>query len=283
MANIHLSQGALLIGAYFNLILFTIEIVFVYIYFISKRSRDDPKVIKYAVIATLFFDTIGTVGTLATSYLLSITFAWRGASIQPPLWSLSVWVLCTAIVAAIVHTFMNRRVFILSKSYIICGIILILTIVTFTFFVLLTGITIAKERTLSTRYQDVYMVSAAFGTGALTDVVITVALLWQLRATPIHTRTTRILIRKISSMAITTGGITTALSLADLIAFVAKPEAGVSTAIGFIVGRAYSLTMLFTLNYRARIVEASELESSMLPSETGDIETVRCLPLSLPV
>jgi len=55
----------LLIGSYLNLMLYTLELVAVYLYFANERSKRDHSLITFAVCFTLFTDTLASFAVCA--------------------------------------------------------------------------------------------------------------------------------------------------------------------------------------------------------------------------
>jgi len=128
----------------------------------------------------------------------------------------------------------------------------------------------------------------------LTDVSITIALLWQLNITglysPLNLQTKRYipfppddythflgahinfhrrLVARISSQAIKTGVVTCLFALITLVTYLSYKNQSIATCVAYMLGRVYTATMLFSLIYRDKLLSGDELRNATLPSLNG--------------
>lgn len=85
---------------------------------------------------------------------------------------------------------------------------------------------------------------------AAADVCIAVFLVFQLRTMQGFTKNTRKMIRRLTFAAIETGSITASWALIALAVFLATPTSNIDVGIAYVLGRLYSITLLFNLIYR---------------------------------
>ncbi|KAF8159264.1 hypothetical protein B0H34DRAFT_796543 [Crassisporium funariophilum] len=101
----------LVVGAYLNMMLYTLELVSFHIYFIeSQRSKRDPGVLKCAALLSLFSDTLGTMSVCAmTSILVFSHDTTYYDDVESIVWPFFIWIITNGISAVVFQLFMIHR------------------------------------------------------------------------------------------------------------------------------------------------------------------------------
>ena len=140
------------------------------------------------------------------------------------------------------------------------------------------------------------MFRVVLGTAMLTDISITISLLWRLNRSGLYNhqnlQTKRYLffydrhisgrlsisslffhrfVAKISSLAIKTGVFPCVFALVTLVLYVSYKNLNIATFFAYMLGRVYTSTMLYSLIYRDKLYSDGELmniDSTSLPPMT---------------
>ncbi|KAF4614646.1 hypothetical protein D9613_003400 [Agrocybe pediades] len=132
------------------------------------------------------------------------------------------------------------------------------------------------------RYNEFRVVIIALTGIAFTDICINIALIWKLHMSSTYISGTRHLVNRIVTYAIVTGCTTSIFALSVLITYLIYPPSGISTAVGFSLGRVYTLTMIFTLISRDRLAK-DPVYHIVIETEWADSTTrANTPPLSTP-
>ncbi|KAF9479817.1 hypothetical protein BDN70DRAFT_664028 [Pholiota conissans] len=270
------NTAAKLIGTYLNLILYGVELVAIVIYFTSARAKRDKRFIAIAVITNLIIDTITTFAQCVDIFKLLIIEWGRSIESIHIHWSIAVWVFGTGFGSFVVEVFMALRYYRLTSNWFVTTVIGLLILLSLSGSLYL-GINVANSTHIPpTQLNDKKPVTIALASTVATDICITAALAWKLlyqeRSLSLHTKH---LIRRIAAFSIMTGTVTCAVALTALITFLISPVAGVSPCFGFIIGRVYTLTMLFTLLFRDKIAGRGSMyvdyDDDFRPSTTSGV------------
>ncbi|KAF8162755.1 hypothetical protein B0H34DRAFT_692829 [Crassisporium funariophilum] len=251
-----LDIGALLIGSYVNLALYSLEIIGAVIYFFgSERARRDRTLLKCAVATNVFLDTIGTFCACAINFQFIVVYWGNTDAIRKMYWPLPAWVFTHAFATLIFQSFLLHRYWGLSKNRITTAVILVLMVATLVASCY-TGVESALVASGSIRAQVGFPRHAIvfLALSVATDIAIATALIWKLRHSETYSVETRKLIDRICFMAILTGCVTCIYALACLITHLLYPTSKLSTCLGFSLSRIYTLIMIVTLLYRDRLV-----------------------------
>ncbi|KAL0957990.1 hypothetical protein HGRIS_000165 [Hohenbuehelia grisea] len=247
--------GSLLIGAYTNLCLLGLEIVLFFQYRLSKETRQCDGRFLQSMVAFLFLnDVLCSTIECAEVYRNLITLNGRLPGLRTfSNWRTLIFFLSTGLSVITVQLWMTYRYFRMSKRRVVCT---ILAVYSFLPFVtnLLTGIThFTRSQDPDIRKIMRKYVIISFTSVMIIDFALAVLLIWELwRVKPVF-RTTKFLVRKISSHAIQSGCISLLLALMTGIAYIVEADNKVSGAVSYNHGRVYTCSMLFALNYRSML------------------------------
>ncbi|KAF8918438.1 hypothetical protein CPB85DRAFT_1430610 [Mucidula mucida] len=269
-------RRALLIGTWFNCMLFMLEISQAYTFFTVFHR--DPPWIKCLVAFNLFVDTLGTADNCACIYLPIHTvlqaaltsLVYRRHSIRvKSKWAVPTYVILSGTSACTVQLFLAYRFWNLSKNYFISPFLFLFSLAAFAG-AIANGITVVQHSTYAERSFNIKTVIIWLVASAVADIAIAVSLVFKLQSTPTTFKETKTLIHRLTFAAVQTGSVTSALAILCLILYLINTESNITVGFGFCLGRVYTLTMLFNLNTRAKGRNANL--SSTEPHSTGQRE-----------
>ncbi|KDR82711.1 hypothetical protein GALMADRAFT_238210 [Galerina marginata CBS 339.88] len=238
--------GAQLIGCFVNLVLYTLALAASWKYFHSDRRKQDRKVFVGTVIHNLVMDTIGTLAICADTFTVFVV-CWgnigRVMSRNP--WALVVWLLTNALTEAVVQSFMVYRYWKLTSNYYVS--IPIVVMILFTLAVFLNLCAQSATNIDPHRLLRLPHIAMALGAAVATNLSINVALISYLHQVRTPYIATRHIIEKSITLVTITGCATSLIIVAVILTVFIHPLSSVSTAFGFIVGRTYTLTLLYML------------------------------------
>ncbi|KAF5324075.1 hypothetical protein D9619_011117 [Psilocybe cf. subviscida] len=181
---------------------------------------------------------------------------------------------------------MVRRYFILSKHYVISGIIIVLMLLSLERSMYLGISSATGNLPVEGRLTNFMPAILALSSSAAADLSTMIAMFWKLKVTDTYSRITHNLVRRMSAVVIITGTATCMVGLAIMISFLTYPLSTLSTCFASFAGRVYSLTMLFTLLYRDMIKDDQWIQiddsapGDVIPSANGSDVPGASTPLS---
>ncbi|KAJ7268582.1 hypothetical protein C8J57DRAFT_346782 [Mycena rebaudengoi] len=240
--------GPLLTGTWVNSGLYTVELIQVAYYF--THFPNDSLMIKLFVGAVLIADMTSMIAIYACVYLYSVTHWGELPYLATQNLPVPIFIFSTGLVASLVQSFLVLRYWRLSKNIYI-SLFLVLLVMVGVAGLLSAGIIIAIHPTYQERSRVRIPAAAFLGAEALTNVSISVALLWEFRKMRSPFTNTQSLLRRLASQSIQTGSAGATIAVAALIAYLVKNESNVPLGIVYSLGRFYCLTLLSNLNIRA--------------------------------
>lgn len=225
--------------------------VFQLVSYLRHYWKRDGYLIKGVVLLCFVIDTICTIAIFAWAYIDGVIHWGQVEYLSRQFWPTPTWVFCTTFVGAIVQSFLIYRYYLLSSQRIMSCILAI-----FMFGGLVGGFLLGIFNITFVSYADrekpkiismIWLISSSTA-----DVLIAVSLVLALsRVSAITTiRRTKLLLSKLIIVSIQSGAVTTILALLLLTFYLASPTTNDPAIFGFILGRAYTITMLFNLNIR---------------------------------
>jgi len=165
------------------------------------------------------------------------------------------------LVSTPVQLFTAWRIFVITESYWMPGLIGSFSLASFgaSFF---STETTARARVIANKHKLTHPYFLIFAT--VTDVLITVTLIYSLSKRRSLDRPMNVLLRKIMRLALQTGSITSFFTLMDAIAVYVWPKTAISFAFDFPIPKLYSNALLSTLNARSKL---SRIAADLSPDE----------------
>ncbi|KAL0957991.1 hypothetical protein HGRIS_000166 [Hohenbuehelia grisea] len=277
MALLDAQLGSLLIGSYFNLLFLGVEIYLFFQYRLSKERLRDSRLLQYIVSIAIVNDFFGSALECLAMYRVLIIAYGNPSKIQSMSnWPIGAYFISSSLSIVLGQGWLIWRYFQISKRR--WPALILATAVLCPFAVeIAAGIYAmqpSRAKNLRRRVNPVAILG--FAAVATVDLGIAGALLWELwRVQPVF-RSTRFVIRKITINIIQTGSATFLVALAVGVLYFVNPESSVSRAVFFCHGRVYTCTVLFTLNYRAKLRDGAAAQVYL---STGALQISSAPPL----
>ncbi|KAJ7848357.1 hypothetical protein B0H14DRAFT_2768096 [Mycena olivaceomarginata] len=243
--------GCLLVASWVNMVLFTVELNQIFMYF--TRYKREPTFNKVVVVVALSGDLLTVVSSLTTVYLYMVTHWGETEYLSTQPWSIPGYIVGTGITGAAVQIFLVRMLYALTKRWFwlpILGLFIMTGVVG-------AGITVGSlflDSSIHARDALVKWVTVWLAGSIAADISITAIFVIKLRTLKTDFRGTSSLIRRLSLASVRNGSITAAMTIATLIVFKLQPETNTALLIEMTIGRVYSLCMLVNLNSRGWIL-----------------------------
>ncbi|KAJ8093672.1 hypothetical protein PM082_023464 [Marasmius tenuissimus] len=264
--------GGLIGGTWANSYLYMIEIIMAVKYY--SRFQDDPPWLKSVVILTLVVDSISTINNYICTYMYTVLHWGDRQYLQNEYWPFQVYIVTTGVSALIVQQFLTHRFWTLTKNSVIT---LYLFLASLTAFggAIATATIMIRDSTFDSEREAVRIpVTIWLVVSAIADVSIAGVLIYTLHKHKSPFRQTKKLIEKLTTLAIQTGAPGSIVATIALFIYLSDPDGNISTALGFMLGRIYALTMLHNLNSRTRLRGLSrEPVTVQLTTTTRDVAT----------
>ena len=263
--------GALLVATCVIMMLYTLEISQVCVYF-KHHCQKDPVLVRTMVIVCLSFDSAGIIAECACVYLYTVTHWGDADYLLNQYWPIPMYVMTTAVTSMVVQMFLIRRYFHLVRGSdgpwkSIC--MAILSVASFG-----SAYTVAIMIILSSTYESrgllVVPVMLYLCLTAVTDWSIALSLIHKLRQMRSGFKASAGTLKRITYMAIQTGTATSTLALVGLCLYLAGNTTDLGTAVSFCIGTTYSLSMLHNLN-RRQVLAGKTPGTPSCSEETGSL------------
>lgn len=249
--DIESTVGGLLAGTWVNSYFFMIELIMCYRYF-TRYGRSDPIWLKGVVAMALAVDTTSTINHYACVWLYTITHWGEVDYVKKQYWPIPVYLVTTGASAWIVQQFLIYRFYLLSKNRWISPILLTVSYAAFGGSIATAAI-ITKKSDYSARNDVQVSVTIWLVSSAIADISIAVILIYTLQRMKTNFRKTKNLIRRLTTLAIQTGGPGSVVASLALALYLQDTEGNISVGVAFSLGRVYAITMLHNLNSREHV------------------------------
>ncbi|KAI0768342.1 hypothetical protein BD413DRAFT_614651 [Trametes elegans] len=183
----------------------------------------------------------------------------------------SVPIMC-GIVSAAVQFFYARRIFLLSGSMALGGVICVLAL-TQGSAAIASGVLLKDIRTAADQSRTTPAIATWLGGSALADIVIAVTMTFLLLRTKTGFRRSDSLVNKLVRLAIESGTITASVAIVDVVMFAALPQTLYHECPALALAKLYANMLLTSLNNRAFLHAATEV-SSTAHTASGFVATI---------
>ncbi|KAF9262841.1 hypothetical protein L218DRAFT_928877 [Marasmius fiardii PR-910] len=244
--------GPLLLGYLLNYGLYGILSVQVYVYY--NAFANDRTAIKAIVYGVYIVETMQTI-MITWNAFQNFVFGFGKSSALDAI-NLS-WFACCLIdgaVAFTVQTYFAYRIHLLSKSRLLAGLIVFMSVAQFGG--ALTTAILAKIIGLFSKIRNRTFIGVAFwlGGSAACDITIAVSMTYVLSRYDQDFKETRDLVRRIIRLTMETGSLTATVATSELILFLVFPSAPYHITAALILAKLYSNSMMVIFNTRMKIV-----------------------------
>lgn len=264
--NVTLIFGPMLIGVFFNMILYGILIVQTYHYYLSYKG--DVHWIRCLVLYLFVIETVNTGCDMAMMYQTLINNFGKADTTKffPTL--LAAEPITIVVISTPIQLFFAYRIRLLSKSNWLAGIIAFFATVS------LGGGAWSTVRIVKTKVfahkPELHLPALVWLLSAVvSDVMITVVLVITLNKRRTGFIATDDAISKIIRMTVQTGLLTSLFAIGDVIFFMTLPHTAVNFVWDLALTKLYSNCLLSTLNTRAELKESSGPRQLSLSGNVG--------------
>ncbi|KAI0643499.1 hypothetical protein C8Q79DRAFT_184160 [Trametes meyenii] len=250
--SINTTIGAVYIGVVIGTALFGLTVHQAYRYY--RTYTDDHLYIKSLVTTIIVLETFHSVLWSVVGYHYLITEAFQFPGIIEGHWSVKMTVTETTVLIVACGCFYSRRVYLVGPNY------RWLVVIAVTFMVVALGFGFAAgvEAFTSTQYitdfaHISWLVSIAYGLAAVTDVILTGALVFVLLRSRTFTRRSDSVIYTLIIYTINTGLLTSIMSVAAFIFALILPGNMIYAAFSVIGAKLCANSVLAVLNSRKAV------------------------------
>ncbi|KAJ3875483.1 hypothetical protein F5051DRAFT_414123 [Lentinula edodes] len=247
MSQLSLIFGPMLVGVFLNCILYGVLAVQTFIYF-QTYKKDNPR-IKAFVWYLYILETLNT-GFDIGMMLEPLVFRYgteRAVSRVPIM--LSADPIVTVLISTPVQIFMAWRIKVISGSKWLFYAITFFAVCSF-----IGGLANTIAVTIINQYANLHQFDGSvitwLASSAVTDILITVSLVWSLWRKRTNVRATDDAISRIIRLTVQTGAITAVSATLDVILFLAVPNTTVNFVWDFALSKLYTNALMSTLNAR---------------------------------
>ncbi|KAK7690074.1 hypothetical protein QCA50_006720 [Cerrena zonata] len=252
MGQYDLTLGTFMIGIIFNTYLYGLVTFQFAKYYRAKFN--DPPVIKYMILFLFLLDTFHSMAVVYMLWAYAVTNYTNPDILAIGLWPHMFTPIATALAAIMTQLFLGYRIYRLSKSKIIYGIIIAIA---FPGCVLgiLTGIRAIIIEVLADLPVLDNIIIGWLTLQVACDLTITCVLTWLLLHSRTGFRRTDTVLYRLIRGAVQTGLFAGIFSVADLATFLTLPETNLYGMFAIPIGRIYTNTLLDTLLARDELRE----------------------------
>ncbi|KAL1716349.1 hypothetical protein EV715DRAFT_265351 [Schizophyllum commune] len=250
------SFGGMLLGTYFNLILWGVSITQTYLYFgVYNRMF-----IRIFVGFVFLADSVQAVFTMIYMYQTLISRFGEEKALNVATWVFSTDPALTGIIGGCIQLFFAWRIFVLTKSW-----LLLCTVALFSIGTLLAGIGtgiaahIVPEFANFQEFKPVVIIWLAASAAA--DILIAVTLAWYLRNHKTGFESTDNYIDRLIKMTVQTGMVTAVWATIDLLLFLLD-NSGNHLIFNFCLAKLYTNSLMSSLNSRGGWGYSSQSQST---------------------
>ncbi|TRM66031.1 hypothetical protein BD626DRAFT_486562 [Schizophyllum amplum] len=241
------AHGPMLLGTFFNILLYGISITQTYIYWNTYRLKD-RMLIRCFVLFLFLGDTLHTIFTMAYMYISLIKHFGDNEYLATATWIFSTDPALAGIIGGSVQMFFAWRVKLLTGN-----IWLALIIATFSVATVLCGIATAIGCGIVMYFVDFQKFSVVviiwLAGSALSDILITGSLVYHLRHHKTGFKSTDSRVDKIIRLTVQTGLITCVWALADLLVYLLDAVPW-HLMLNFPLSKLYTNSLMSSLNSR---------------------------------
>lgn len=260
--------GALLVGSFVAAALYGLTTHQFFRYF--RMYPRDPMKLKRLIGVLWVLDTLHLILTMHSSYYYLVTHYFQAPVLAEGVWSFRLTISLTGVITLLTHAFFAQRIYILSdgKPW-VSGLIMITAIVRLGFCIGTTSLSFSARSFAKFSANYEWLLGTTLGSAALSDFVITGALLYYLVNSGRGFSRNDTIFDRILIYVINTGLLTSVLALADFICAVTMTNNLIFLGIYFINSKMYTNSLLAVLNARRSMYVPSQIGSFDLGKRPG--------------
>ncbi|KAI1783894.1 hypothetical protein LXA43DRAFT_1102026 [Ganoderma leucocontextum] len=252
LANVDLNStmGIALIGGAISCMIYGVTCIQTFHYFRSQQSKTDAWYLRNVVALLLLLDTAHQAIIIQALYYYVITNYSNPFALLKSSWSIPTEVIINAVIAFVVESFFVLRIWKLGRDRYVTATAMLFTVAHLTmnlyypieqFFNPDFPAGVKRLKTTG---------SSGLAVAVVADTFISAAMVWYLHKGKSGIRKSDDMIGRIIALTITTGGLTTAFVVLNLITYQLWPTLLYNLAINFLLGKLYINALLTSLNSR---------------------------------
>ncbi|KAJ8701333.1 hypothetical protein PTI98_000134 [Pleurotus ostreatus] len=246
MPSAKLLFGPMLIGVFFNTILYGVLVVQMLLYF---QTYKDSAWIRHFILYLLVLETCNTVFDIAMMYEpLILNFGTPDAITYFPT-MIAADPIITVAISTPIQLFVAWRISIISRSWLMPALICILGVISLAGGIW-TCITVATIRVFSRKPELHWPALTWLLASAIADALITSTLVYSLYKRKTGFKDTDNVIERVIRFTIQTGMITALFAILDVVFFLVSPHTTLNFIWDLALGKLYSNVLMSTLNSR---------------------------------
>ncbi|KAI5825243.1 hypothetical protein K523DRAFT_323888 [Schizophyllum commune Tattone D] len=261
------AHGPMILGTFFNILLYGISITQTYIYWNTYKNKD-PRFIRFFVLFLFVGDTLHTAFTMAYMYISLIKHFGDANYLATATWVFSTDPALTGIIGGSVQMFFAWRVKLLTGNIIVALIIAVLSVAT-----ILCGIATSIGCGIVmyfVEFQKFSVVVIIWLVGSsVSDILITGSLVFHLRNHKTGFKSTDTRVDKIIRLTVQTGMITCIWAFADLLVYLLDPVPW-HLLLNFPLSKLYTNSLMSSLNSRRGWNYSESRNDTSQPVSTGE-------------
>ncbi|KAF9524362.1 hypothetical protein CPB83DRAFT_897990 [Crepidotus variabilis] len=262
MPSVKLQFGPMLLGVMMNMVLYGVLIVQCYHYY-QTYKKDAP----WIKLLVLYLFVVESINTGCDIYIIYQPLIERFGSPDAQKYFPTLFAAEPITIVAIstpIQLFFAWRIWVLTKSKALSGVICSLALASFGKFYYLTS----DRRSLFARKAELHTPALVwFLTACCADVLITVTLVFTLQSKKTGFVATDDAISRIIRMTVQTGMITAICAIGDVVFFMTLPKTALNFLWDLALAKLYANCLLSTLNARASLADSSRSSSNYLSSQ----------------
>ncbi|KAI9463138.1 hypothetical protein HD554DRAFT_2027300, partial [Boletus coccyginus] len=236
--------GTLEVGIFFNTFLYGLVTYQFAAY--SRRKFNDRPATKYMVLFLFILDTVHSASAIYMAWDYTVTNFDNPAALAVAEWPYTFTPIATALTAFVTQLYLGFRIWCLTGSKILYGVVIVLAIPSF-----ILGMACSIEawiiKVLSELPRITPLVIAWLSMQVAVDAFITTTLIIAFSRSRTGFRKTDTVLNRLIRGAIQTGLLAGIFSMGDLISFVVLPTTNLYGMFAIPIGRIYTNTLLDTL------------------------------------
>ncbi|KAJ7691603.1 hypothetical protein B0H17DRAFT_1201020 [Mycena rosella] len=256
MLHLDTVVGVYLLGILLNTFLYGVVLAQFLTYFSTKSN--DPLWMRVVVWSLLCTDTIHSAVEIYAAWEIGVVDFGNPARFASVSWTIPFTAVATSVAAIITQFFLAYRLWSLTKSKALVGIICASSVLGL-IFGCISGVMSGIIKEVAKFGSIVPFVVLWLSFQSLSDFLITVSLITMLARWRTGFRRTDTIINRLIRGAIETGTFASAFALADLFSFVFCRKTNLYAMFAFPIGRIYTNTLLHTLNGRASLRDMNSI------------------------
>ncbi|THU85832.1 hypothetical protein K435DRAFT_970544 [Dendrothele bispora CBS 962.96] len=247
MGNQDETLGSILIGSWVSMIIST-HVAHEAVYYF-RNYRGDKMALKLLVSVALFMGLILQIAACADVYMYTISNWGNEEYLLRQYWPVQLYLITTALLTLLVQSYLVHRHWILTKRSWLCILLALLAVTTFA-----GNIAVAWVLAIHDTYEERFSVQIPaivwLLTQTVTDITITAALVFRLYTMQAVSKEAESIIRRIVRQAVQTGATTAIVATTALTIYLLFNMSNIETALTFVIGPLYLVTLLYNVNSR---------------------------------